>query len=193
MIKKEQLTGVILAGGQSRRMGQNKALLSLGGQTFLDRIAGVLTPLVQELVVVDNGALAGHWQGTLWQDNYPQQGPAAGIETALSQLQTSHALVVGCDFPLLEAAPLTYLLENSIPKQSTIFSLAGRWQPLVGVYAKAHHVYFEKALQQQQLQLRAVLQKLPLQVCACPVPWEACLSNINTLEAYQQLVNDFEH
>lgn len=193
MITKKQLTGVILAGGQSRRMGQNKALLSLGGQSFLERIAGVLAPLVQEVVVVDNGALAEHWAGTLWGDNYPHQGPVAGIETALSQLSTSHTLVVGCDFPLLEAAPLTYLLQQSQPHQSTIFSLAGRWQPLVGVYAQTHHSYFEIALQQQQLQLMAVLQALPLQVCPCPIQWSQQLSNINTLKAYQQLLDDFEH
>ncbi len=65
MIRPNDLTAVILAGGESRRMGQNKALLSLEGRSFLERVAAAAQPLVQSVVLVDNGALAAHWAGVL--------------------------------------------------------------------------------------------------------------------------------
>lgn len=193
MIAKQDLTAVILAGGESRRMGQNKALLMLGGQTFLERVAAAARPLVQEVALVDNGPLAAHWEGLIWADRYVGQGPVAGIETALWHISTPYALILSCDLPLLTTPVLAYLLEQSAPAHSTIFSLAARWQPLIGVYAKAQQPIFEKALEQEQLRLMRVLKKLPVQVCACPEQWARHLSNINTLDAYQQLQHDFDH
>lgn len=193
MIIKTDVTAVILAGGQSRRMGQNKALLQLGGQSFLERVVAAATPLVKEVAVVDNGDLEGYWEGLMWADYYSGQGPVAGIETALWHISTPYALILSCDLPLLSTQVLAYLLAQSQPHQSTIFSLRAHWQPLIGVYARTHQAIFETALQQQQLRLMDVLQKLPLQVCPCPEVWANHLSNINTLAAYQYLLHDFEH
>lgn len=193
MIIKEALTAVILAGGQSRRMGQNKALLSLGGQSFLERIIAAATPLVQSVAVVDNGEAGSVYQGVCWKDRYTEQGPVAGIETALWHIKTPYALILSCDLPLLSTTVLAYLLAHSAPQQSTIFSLDGRWQPLIGVYAQQQQPIFEQALQQQQLRLMTVLKQLAVQICPCPKQWGLHLNNVNTLEAYQRLQHDFEH
>jgi molybdopterin-guanine dinucleotide biosynthesis protein A len=190
MIPKEQLTAVILAGGQSRRMGKNKALLTLHGQTFLERLQAAARPLVQTVALIDNGALADVWTGRVWRDRYTGQGPVAGLETALYHCQTPYILALSCDLPLLSTEVLAYLLAQSQPQQSTIFSLQGRWQPLVGVYAKAQHRCFENALQNEQLRLMRVLQALSLHVCPCPAHWARHLSNINTPTAYQQLLDE---
>jgi molybdopterin-guanine dinucleotide biosynthesis protein A len=193
MIHPKALTAVILTGGQSRRMGQAKALLTLGGLSFLERIAAAARPLVQEVAVVDNGAVGSTWQGTIWADQYQGQGPVAGIETALRQMSTPYALVLSCDIPLVTTVVLEYLISSHIPSKTTIFTLQEHWQPLVGIYAKSQQPIFEKALQEQQYRLMAVLEQLPLQLCPCPAPWSQHLSNINTPKAYQQLLYDFEH
>lgn len=193
MINPKDLTAVILTGGQSRRMGQNKALLTLQGQSFLQRIVQAAAPLVQEVAVVDHGGLAVHWKGKTWADRYQGQGPVAGIETALWNITTPYALVLSCDIPLIAPFVLQYLITNHIPTKTTIFTVQERWQPLIGIYAKAEQPVFERALQQQQYRLMDVLQHIPLQLCPCPAPWHHHLSNINTPKAYQQLVHDFEH
>ncbi|MFK7796929.1 MAG: molybdenum cofactor guanylyltransferase [Aureispira sp.] len=193
MINPNELTAVILTGGQSRRMGQSKALLTLEGVSFVERIAAVASPLVQEVVVVDNGALGAAWKGAAWSDRYQGQGPVAGIETALWNIKTPYALVLSCDIPLMATFVLEYLITNHIPTKTAIFVVQERWQPLIGIYAKAQQPIFERALQQQQYRLMDVLQHIPLQLCPCPAPWGHYLSNINTPKAYQQLVHDFEH
>ncbi|MGH1339765.1 MAG: molybdenum cofactor guanylyltransferase [Aureispira sp.] len=193
MIEKEAITAVILAGGQSRRMGQNKALLRLGGQSFLERVVAAASPLVTAVALVDNGTVAAHYKGVSWSDRYLGQGPVAGIETALWHIKTPYALILSCDLPVLSTAVLGHLLAHSNAQKSTIFSLEGRWQPLIGVYAQTQQAIFEQALQQQQLRLMDVLQELPVEVCPCPKQWATHLSNVNTLEAYQRLQHDFEH
>ena len=193
MIYPQDLTAVILTGGQSRRMGQAKALLTLGGRSFLERIAAAARPLVQEVAVVDNGVVGATWQETTWTDHYQGQGPVAGIETALRQISTPYALVLSCDIPLITTFVLEYLISNHIPTKTTIFTLHERWQPLVGIYAKSQQPIFEQALQAQHYRLMAVLQHISLQLCPCPAPWSQHLSNINTPKAYQQLLHDFEH
>ena len=185
MIDPQELTAVILTGGQSRRMGQAKALLTLGGESFLERIAAAARPLVQEVAVVDNGAVGTIWKGTTWADHYQGQGSVAGLETALRQINTPYALVLSCDIPLIRTVVLQYLITKSSPSSTTIFTLHEHWQPLVGIYAKSQQPIFEQALQAQQYRLMAVLQQMPIHLCPCPTPWSHHLSNINTPKAYQ--------
>ncbi len=104
--------GIILAGGRSSRMGADKALLEIEGETMLARIARVVSTVVSEVVIVGRTALPPELEGTrAVTDAYGEAGPLGGIATGLVYLDTEHALVVACDLPYLQADLLRLLVE----------------------------------------------------------------------------------
>ena len=145
------VTGVILAGGQSRRLGkeQPKALISLGGKMLLARVADVLKPLCKEIVLVvrigqdddvpDLGiALGMH----VIEDDPTTTGPIAALHSGLSACTTPIAFVTGADHPFLSTALILEMLRNShIPSEAGCPSFAavairyrGHLNPLHAVY-----------------------------------------------------------
>ena len=99
----DAIEGFILAGGESRRMGTDKSRLVLGGQSFVERIAGELSAVTSSIKVVgDNTAeikLPINIQCT--PDVYPRWGALGGVHAALAACSASWALVVACDFPFV--------------------------------------------------------------------------------------------
>jgi molybdopterin-guanine dinucleotide biosynthesis protein A len=145
----EQVTGVVVAGGRSRRLGQDKRRLRLwgeGGPTLLEHTLLVLAPLCAELIVVLNDADA--WPGLqarLVPDVYEDAGSLGGIYAGLQAARHGHALVVGADMPLLSAR----LLEAMLARPRTYDALVPRAldpdiprnrlsvEPLHAVYSRA--------------------------------------------------------
>ncbi len=100
-------TGIVLAGGRSRRFGGvDKARLPVGGRPLLQRSLDALHPVTSVQWVVGGRAIAG---ARTLPDRYPDDGPLGGLLTALAALDTTHALVVACDLPFLTAAFLADL------------------------------------------------------------------------------------
>lgn len=108
------IAGVIVAGGRSRRMGQDKRRLKLwgaDGPTLLEHTLAVLAPLCAELIVVLNDPEA--WPqltATLVGDRYPDGGALGGIYSGLAVTTQQHALVVAADMPLLNGALLRWMI-----------------------------------------------------------------------------------
>jgi molybdenum cofactor guanylyltransferase len=128
--------GIILAGGQSRRMGRDKALLSYGDTTFLVHTASILLPLVAEIIVVaetpDRYVLPF---GRVVGDRFPGAGPVGGILTGLTQAGEGWHYVVACDMPGLQR-PVLELLRNAAADDidAVVPEIDGHWEPLCAVY-----------------------------------------------------------
>jgi molybdenum cofactor guanylyltransferase len=113
-------TGIVLAGGRSRRFGGvEKARLPLGGRTLLHRGLDALRPVTVEQLVVGTppppargpapGPVAIGPGARIVTDRYPEAGPLGGVLTGLQAASTSHVLVVACDLPFLTASFLAAL------------------------------------------------------------------------------------
>lgn len=108
------VSGIIVAGGQSRRLGQDKRRLRLWGEdgpTLLEHTLGVIAPLCDELIVVLNDA--EEWQGLparLVPDVYADAGSLGGIYAGLLAASAPYSLVVAADMPLLNRDLLAALL-----------------------------------------------------------------------------------
>lgn len=144
------IEGFILAGGQSRRMGTDKALLTIKGQTFLERIAEEMSGVVNSISVVGSGRPPGEINlrnSELRQtgisvsqvpDVYPNWGALGGVHAALSACASEWALVVACDFPFVTREFFTQLAERRqdfeavAPVQSDLIP-----QPLCSLYKVA--------------------------------------------------------
>jgi molybdopterin-guanine dinucleotide biosynthesis protein A len=106
------VAGIILAGGQSRRMGQDKALMILGGHTLLERVRGAMSEVCDELVLVTNSPVQYASFGIrMVPDALPGTGSLGGLYSGLSAVSAELAVAVACDMPFLSATLLQFLAE----------------------------------------------------------------------------------
>lgn len=114
------LYGLVLAGGRSSRMGQDKAALRLGGRTQLERAMALLAPHVaRAFVSVRKDQRADPLRAGFEQieDTRDNLGPIAGIIAAQERFPDRAWLVLACDLPLLDAATLSFLVHARAPER----------------------------------------------------------------------------
>lgn len=102
----------ILAGGRSRRMGQDKALLPIGGRSVIEWVLDRVVPLSDDVTIItDVPGKYRHLDYRMIGDIFPGKGSLGGIYTAVHAAQYLHCVVVACDMPLLNTDLLRYLAE----------------------------------------------------------------------------------
>lgn len=119
----------ILAGGQSRRMGRDKALVRIdeGGETLIERVAAIAGPLGDDRLVIappDRGYAERLPGWRVVPDAYPDGGPPAGLLTALLEAREDSVLVLPVDAPFVSRPLLRSLLERADPVRPVI-----PWRP----------------------------------------------------------------
>lgn len=106
------VSGVILAGGASRRMGRNKALLNLAGQPLISVIAGRLHTVVDEVIIAANDtARYAPFADRCVPDVYSGVGTLGGIHAGLQAAAYPLAVIVACDMPFLNSAVLAWFVQ----------------------------------------------------------------------------------
>lgn len=109
--KTPSVTGVILAGGKSRRMGKNKALLQLGEDSLIAHVIRRMRLVVDELLLITNSPDEfAHLDLPMHADIFPNTGALGGVYTGLTHASHDTVLCVACDSPFLEPNLLTYLV-----------------------------------------------------------------------------------
>lgn len=103
-----QPIGVVLAGGRSRRMGRDKALMELGGESLVARAARCLAGVVGTVAVADRGR--GYLPDLPSLDDGPGRGPAAGLLGAARAFPDRSLLVLACDLPAVPVGLLAQLV-----------------------------------------------------------------------------------
>lgn len=157
-----EATGVILAGGMSRRMGQDKLPLKVGDTPLLNRVHDALSSLCAETLVVGAGERV--LNGTrLVPDLRPgRQGPLAGIEAGLSAASYRHVFVAAGDMPFLTGGLVGYLLgllTEDVP--AVVPDIGGRPHPLCATYGREVLPAVGAALDQGVRSVRDLLESLP--------------------------------
>ena len=108
----ESIGVAILAGGQSARMGANKALVRVGGKPIIERIIERVEPLGDELMIITNTpADYAHLDLPVHTDLIPGKATLGGVYTAIAKTRHDHTLVVSCDAPFLNPDLLRYLID----------------------------------------------------------------------------------
>jgi molybdenum cofactor guanylyltransferase len=133
-----RLTGAILAGGFSRRLGQDKVALQLGGKPLALWVSEALAPLVTSSWLITNQPLAHQSFGLpLLTDLRPFQGPAGGLATALFWARTPWVLAVAVDNPFLAPAILAALAARAgqTSRPAVVCRSSRGLEPFPGLYA----------------------------------------------------------
>ena len=143
-----KVTGVILAGGKSSRMGTDKAMLKIGCCTTIERISAVLRAVTSEILIV-TGQPEKHasFGDRSTPDLLPNNGPLGGIHAGLVKSHHQLALMTACDLPFI-SAPLCRLLINSMTPDldAVVPRFKGRLEPLCAVYSKSALKVIEERL-----------------------------------------------
>lgn len=107
-----QFSVIIIAGGESSRMGTNKAFVKLGGRPLIEHVLERVAPLGQDetLLITNRPDEYLHLDLPMYSDVLPDKGALGGIYTAIHYSQYDHALVVACDMPFVNTALLEYML-----------------------------------------------------------------------------------
>lgn len=130
-------SGLVLAGGRSRRFGQDKALLRLGSETLLERTIHTLLTVTREIVVVGpRTGLVFPARVRAVPDEQPGAGPLVALLTGLRACRHPLAMVVSCDLPFLNPALMALLLDAAQDSDAVVPRVGGRLEPLHAVYSK---------------------------------------------------------
>lgn len=186
------VTGVILAGGQSSRMGSDKALLPTRNGRFIEIVHRQLSLLFGEVLVVANSAAYDFLGSRRVPDRYPGRGVLAGLHAALTESRTPHIFAVACDMPCLNASLISELVALRHRADVVIAETDGGLEPLHAVYGTACLPHLEVALQENR---RRVISFFPqVRVLQLDLPRVAALDpgfrsfrNINTPQEYYAL------
>ncbi|SFR02908.1 molybdenum cofactor guanylyltransferase [Desulfoscipio geothermicus] len=137
MRKVAGVSGIILAGGKNARMGTDKALLKVGPYFIIERIAGVLCTLVDEILVVTaRPELYARYGDKMVSDIMGGHGPLGGIHAGLVHAAYPRALVTACDMPFISAGLGGLLIRAAAGYDAAVPRYRGYLEPLCAVYTK---------------------------------------------------------
>ena len=159
------VTGVLLAGGKSRRMGEDKRYLVVGEHTLLERGLAVLRSIFQEVVVViaqDSPAL--DVDARIVRDLVPDCGSLGGLYTGLTQATTPYIFMVACDMPFLDQAVISQFTSRRASIDIVMAKLAGRLHPLHALYSARCLPVIEQMVRARQLKVQEIVSCESLRV-----------------------------
>jgi molybdopterin-guanine dinucleotide biosynthesis protein A len=130
-------SAIVLAGGRSSRLGQDKAFLRINGQFLIERILEKLAQLSDEVIVVTNEmAKYEQFEAIVVGDVFPGTGALGGIYSGLRAATRNHSLVVACDMPFLNLSLLRYMQASASQGDVVI--------PRVGKLTEALHAFYSR-------------------------------------------------
>lgn len=143
-----EATGVILAGGKSRRMGSDKTFLEVGQAGMIQLVAAELQKVFNEILIAGGREETGRRLGLkVIADLIPGGGPLSGIHAALKTSAHDKCLVVPCDMPFLKAELAAYMVSQAQGYEVAVPTDGVYYQPLFAVYDKSCIQVIEQALQ----------------------------------------------
>ena len=163
MGKSIEVSGVILAGGASRRLERNKALEHIGGKALIERVMDSIAPLTTEVLVVvgqAEEAAALHLPPSVraLSDRYPGRGSLGGIFTGVDASAEPWSLVVACDMPFLNRELLRHLMGETRDVDAVVPRLEGQPEPLHALYSKACLAPMERMVRAGQLKIAPLFE-----------------------------------
>jgi molybdopterin-guanine dinucleotide biosynthesis protein A len=191
MSVRRDITGIILAGGKSQRMGVDKALLTLDGEALLVRIARTMRSLFEQVYIISANNRYRFLHLPMFDDFFRGCGPLAGIHSGLLHSKTRRSFIAACDTPFVSLDLIEYIVEFESQADVKVPATNGILHPLCGLYSRRCIPRLEWSLRSGLRRVQDVLERLDVDVV--PIgPWlpfyrEDLLLNINEPSEYQSL------
>ena len=185
---------MVLAGGDSRRMGRPKALLPVGGVTLVEWVVARLAPGFAHLLVAarEPEQLPGALRSHLVRDLHAGAGPLAGVEAALAASPHDTVVAVACDMPAVTPDLVRRLAaEAGGPHDAAVPRVGGRPEPACAAYRRSAAGPIAAALRDGRLRAAGALDDLRVRWLDGEDP--ALFANLNTPEDYRRFVVGHGH
>ena len=165
------ISGIVLAGGMSRRLGRDKAIEPVAGEPLIGRVITRLSRVTDQTVVVVNdlqraSALPLPESSKVVADVYPGGGSLGGIFAGLSAADRSWGMVVACDMPFLNLDLLSHMLTLRDGYDAVVPVLDGRPEPTHSAYSKSCLPYMERRLQSDDLKIARFFEEVRVRYVA---------------------------
>jgi molybdopterin-guanine dinucleotide biosynthesis protein A len=151
---KKALTGIILSGGKSIRMGENKAFIEIEGVPIIHRIHTLFKNLFLETIIVTNQKdLFSNLESRIYNDLLPQRGVLGGLYTGLFFSSFQYSFCVACDMPFLKEKVIEYLIKDIEGYDVIVPRTTDGLQPLHAIYSKNCLGPIKKVIEQEKFKI----------------------------------------
>jgi molybdopterin-guanine dinucleotide biosynthesis protein A len=131
------MTGIILAGGRSQRMGNNKAFMDSGGIPLFERVYRIFREIFSEIIIVANDVLPfERYEAILRRDIILGKGALGGLYTGLFHSSNYHAFCSACDMPFLNPRVIKYMGKERDEYDVIVPKTHDGLHPLHAIYSK---------------------------------------------------------
>ena len=201
----KDITGIILSGGKSMRMGINKSLLKIGNRYAIEITVDLMKSLFEKIILSTNAPEEYEFLNlSMVEDIFKDAGPLAGIHSALQKSNTDKNFVISCDVPMMNKQMIEFFTEYNSDKEIILSRAAGYLQPLVGIYKKRLLPLIEKLLRENEnqseekrkhLSLHALIEMAEteiIDVTSLPFYSDRLFFNLNNKDDFEEINNEYK-
>ncbi len=182
---KMDITGVVLAGGESSRMGEEKSLMQFRKQQLINFSISALQPYCSEILISSSKDIHQKFSCRIIADEFQKIGPIAGIHSALKNSKTDYIIILPCDSPMVKPQFVQYLISQIEENDKAIVpQYQENKEPLFSIYHKSILAVVESQISNRDYRLTHLLDQVKAKVIE--VTDRSCFVNINTPEDFSK-------
>lgn len=189
-MEKEEISGFVLAGGKSSRMGRDKALLDFKGQALLAYMLDLIRPFCSGTFISGNNPEYQMFGVEVIPDMYADKGPISGIFSVLSSSQNEWNLIVSVDVPMVNNELLQYLIDNRSSYDAVVPVHSKGTEPLIALYHKRIVPIIQEMIQANDYKLMNLTRRINTNHVDCNelvCRYPHLFLNVNKLDDYQAI------
>jgi molybdopterin-guanine dinucleotide biosynthesis protein A len=186
------MTGIVLSGGENRRMGLDKAFLKIAGIPMIERVLRSLQSVCRDIIIVTNRPhLCAVYGVSVATDAFDKRGPLTGIYSGLLRSTEEHNIVVACDMPYLSPPLLAYMATQAPGHDVVVPMINGLYEPLHAVYNRGLVPVIEEQIRRDQQQIRKLFANARMRCITEQEidrfdPERKSFKNLNTPKEYEE-------
>ena len=188
------MIGIILAGGENRRMGTDKAFLDVAGRPLVERVINVLKGLFDGVIVVTNTPQAyAQYAVSVVTDAIDKRGPLTGIYSGLLASKDDYNFVAACDMPFLNSGLIGHMAKEAEGYDVVVPEFHGKVEPLHAVYHKRLLPLIESQIRRDSRQIQKIFEGVKVRRITEEEidrfdPEKRSFINLNTRKEYKEAV-----
>jgi len=185
---KKEISGVILSGGKSIRMGKNKAFIQVEGVPIIERIHNLFRKLFWEVIIVTNEKdLFSNFDAKIFSDLIPDKGALGGLYTGIVFSSFYYSFCVACDMPFIKKSLVQYLIENAANEDVIVPRTKDGLQPLHAIYSKNCVDAIRRSIEEGKSKIIDIYDQVNVKIVdekdfLCFDPGRESFINVNTPE-----------
>ncbi len=158
------VSGIILSGGKSTRMGRDKGLIKLNGKPMIQHVIDHIEPICDQLLISANDKSYKDFGFPVYHDEIDEIGPAGGILSCFKHSKHEKNIIISCDLPFASTQFIRKLLDLSGDYEITLPMSGTHYQPLCAVYSRQVYPVFEKTVNKGIFSLKSIIKSFRIQV-----------------------------